>query len=231
MFLYTNVHVVSESCVELGLLYSISIANHSHSAEWADRWKFTFKTITLPGHNRLTCLNQWYIQLTLSGPETPKRIRWQMSRDMRFPKMWHVRPAKAEMSLRIRAVWSEHLLVAWILYDCWATDRTVFGAAKLKRRLHRLVWVYTCQNATLLEITCRGSKSKASVSHFRNWSDKIQFTYRAWLTLLFFVVLRSLIDVHKFKMKCKLTVEGFVHIDMKVHAKNAIFSLFVYIWT
>ena len=24
-------------------------------------------------------------------------------------------------------------------------------------RLHRLVWVYTCQNATLLEITCRGS--------------------------------------------------------------------------
>ena len=24
-------------------------------------------------------------------------------------------------------------------------------------RVYRLVWVYTCQNATLLEITCRGS--------------------------------------------------------------------------
>ena len=27
----------------------------------------------------------------------------------------------------------------------------------LKRRLHRLVRVYTCQNATLLEISCYGS--------------------------------------------------------------------------
>ena len=27
----------------------------------------------------------------------------------------------------------------------------------LNRRLRRLVLVYTCQNATLLEITCRGS--------------------------------------------------------------------------
>ena len=27
----------------------------------------------------------------------------------------------------------------------------------LKRGLHRLVRVYTCQNATLLEITCHGS--------------------------------------------------------------------------
>ena len=30
---------------------------------------------------------------------------------------------------------------------------------KLKRRLHRLLWVYTCQNATLLEITCHGSNN------------------------------------------------------------------------
>ena len=28
---------------------------------------------------------------------------------------------------------------------------------KLKMRLHRLIWVYSCQNATLLEITCCGS--------------------------------------------------------------------------
>ena len=27
----------------------------------------------------------------------------------------------------------------------------------LKRRLHRLAGVYSCQNATLLEISCRGS--------------------------------------------------------------------------
>ena len=34
-----------------------------------------------------------------------------------------------------------------------------FGISKLKRRLHRLVRVYTCQNATLLEITYRCSNS------------------------------------------------------------------------
>ena len=76
---------------------------------------------------------------------------------MRFPTMCYVRPAKAQTSLRIRAVWSELLLVAWILHDSQVTDRTPFAASKLKGRLHRLIWVYTCQNTTLLESTCRGS--------------------------------------------------------------------------
>ena len=31
--------------------------------------------------------------------------------------------------------------------------------SKVKRRLHKLVYVYACQNATLLEITCCGSNS------------------------------------------------------------------------
>ena len=79
------------------------------------------------------------------------------SRDMRFPTMWYVRPAKPQTSLRIRAVWSEPLPVAWIFYESLATDRTSFGVSKLEKRLHRLVWVYTCQNTTLLEITCHSS--------------------------------------------------------------------------
>ena len=49
---------------------------------------------------------------------------WQMSQCMRFPSMWYVRPAKAQTSLRICAVWSEPLLVAWIFYNYWATDWT-----------------------------------------------------------------------------------------------------------
>ena len=64
---------------------------------------------------------------------------------MRFPTMWYVRPAKPQISLRICAVWSEPLLVACIFYECLATDWTSLGVSKLKRRLHRLVWVYTCQ--------------------------------------------------------------------------------------
>ena len=50
--------------------------------------------------------------------------------DNRFQTRWFVRPAKTQISLRIRAVWSEHLLVAWILYDC------SFGVSKLKRGLY-----------------------------------------------------------------------------------------------
>ena len=33
----------------------------------------------------------------------------------------------------------------------------IVGVSKLKRRLHRLVRVYTCQTATLFEMTCCGS--------------------------------------------------------------------------
>ena len=89
-------------------------------------------------------------------------IQWSMilaymSRDMRFPTMWYVRPVKPQISLRIRAVWSESLLVAWIFYECRATDWASFGDSKLQIRLHRFVCVYTCQNTTLLEISYRGS--------------------------------------------------------------------------
>ena len=81
----------------------------------------------------------------------------EMSRDMRFQTMLYVRPAKAQTRLRIRAVWSEPLLVTWMFYEYSATDQTWIAASLLNRTLHRLVWVNTCQNATLLEITCCGS--------------------------------------------------------------------------
>ena len=68
-----------------------------------------------------------------------------------------MRPANPQISLRISAILSEPLLVAWIFYDPEATDWTSFGVSKLKMRLHRLVWVYTCQDVTFLEITCHGS--------------------------------------------------------------------------
>ena len=77
--------------------------------------------------------------------------------DFQQCSLLYVWPAKAQTSLRLCAVWSEPLQVAWLFYDCWATDRTPFGVSKLKRRLHRLFWVYSCQNATFLEITRHGS--------------------------------------------------------------------------
>ena len=49
---------------------------------------------------------------------TNKQLSTFMCRDLRFPAMWYVRTAKALTSLRIRAVWSEHLLVNWRSYEC-----------------------------------------------------------------------------------------------------------------
>ena len=43
---------------------------------------------------------------------------WYLSRDVRFPTMWYLRPAKPQISLRIRAVWSEPSLDAWMFYEC-----------------------------------------------------------------------------------------------------------------
>ena len=81
----------------------------------------------------------------------------KLSQWMRFPTMWYVQPAKAQTSLHIRTAWSEPLLVAWIYYESTAADWTPFGVSKLKMRLHRLIWVYTCQNTKLLEFTRHGS--------------------------------------------------------------------------
>ena len=103
-----------------------------------------------------------------------------LSQCMRFPTMWYVRPAKPQISLRICAVWSGPLLVPWVFYDRKATDWTPFGVSKLKRRLHRLIWVYTCQNATLLAISCTGSY----------WKVKSQCNY----TLKYFCQARNAIS-------------------------------------
>ena len=48
-------------------------------------------------------------------------LRWsrgQPNKNWAVTTMWHVWPAKAQISLRICAVWPEPLLVAWIFYEC-----------------------------------------------------------------------------------------------------------------
>ena len=89
-----------------------------------------------------------------------QRSVYNLSHDMRFPTMWYVPPAKPQISLRIRTVCSEleYSITVKLYY------RTAFGVSKLKRRLHRLVSVYTCQNDTLLEITCRGTLSDVGMT-------------------------------------------------------------------
>ena len=56
--------------------------------------------------------------LNETPPTTIGTLANMLSRDMRFLTMSYVRPAKAQTSLRICAVWSEPLLVVRIFYDC-----------------------------------------------------------------------------------------------------------------
>ena len=59
----------------------------------------TFVKISNSAGNIVTCLNQLYFLSAL-----PVEKISQLSRDMRLTTMWYVRPAKAQTSLRIRAV-------------------------------------------------------------------------------------------------------------------------------
>ena len=59
--------------------------------------------------------------------------------------------------------------------------RNIIRVSKLKRRLQRLVWVCTCQVATLLEITCRGSIilfKRGDLNSF--WNIKPFVNWREW---------------------------------------------------
>ena len=61
-----------------------------------------------------------------------------------------VQPAHTRSLIR---AFASRLISLWLL-SYWLN---IFGVSKLRRSLHRLVWVYTYQNATLLEITCHSS--------------------------------------------------------------------------
>ena len=89
-----------------------------------------------------------------------------MSQCMSFPTMWYVRPAKPQISLRIRAVWSEPLLIAWVFYNCWATDRTPFGVSNLYENSY--------QNPPLLQVDFRQNWHGISIFQLeltRRWNN------------------------------------------------------------
>ena len=73
--------------------------------------------ITLFKYNPQCWMYCSFLASTYSGPFF-LIIYYDMSQCMRFPTMWYVRPTKHQISLRIRTVWSEPLLVAWIFYHC-----------------------------------------------------------------------------------------------------------------
>ena len=141
---------------------------------WTVLWTLVGRKMQTVTFSKFYPNNQVYFSLISKDQKN------EMSRDIWFPTMWYVRPAKPQISLRICAVWPGPLLVAWLFYECYATDWTSFGVSKLERRLHMLIWVYTCQNATLLKITCHGSYTFEE--HIFNLSTFVCYWYGKFWT-------------------------------------------------
>ena len=66
---------------------------------------------------------------------------FNMSRLMSKPTKWHVRPAKTQISLGIRPVWSESSLSAWNLGP-YATHWAHNEDSDQTGRMPRLIWVF-----------------------------------------------------------------------------------------
>ena len=64
-------------------------------------------------------LNEYFLIFNFSLFSVNVLMLWyHLSQCMKFQTMWYVQPAKAQTSLRIRAVWAEPLLVARVFYEC-----------------------------------------------------------------------------------------------------------------
>ena len=80
-----------------------------------------------------------------------------LSRDMTKPTKWHVRPAKTQISLGIRSIWSESSLSAWRNLGSLATNWAHAEDSDQTGRMPRLIWVFAGRTLLLLVLSCRGS--------------------------------------------------------------------------
>ena len=68
-----------------------------------------------------------------------------------------LRPAKTQISLSIRPVWSESLLSAWRSIRSLATHWAHSEDSDQTGRMPRLIWVFAGRTLILLVLSCRGS--------------------------------------------------------------------------
>ena len=68
-----------------------------------------------------------------------------------------VRPAKTQISLGIRPVWSESSLSAWRKLGTLATHSAHSKDSGEAGRMPRLIWVFAWRTLILMDLSCRGS--------------------------------------------------------------------------
>ena len=69
-------------------------------------------------------------------------ILYYMSRGQAISTISHMHPAKPQISLRIRAVWSESLLTALRYFGSWAIHRTYSFDSDQTAQMDRLIWIF-----------------------------------------------------------------------------------------
>ena len=84
-----------------------------------------------------------------------------------------VRPAKTQISLGIRPVWSESSQPAWRNLEPLATHWAHSEDSDQTGRMPRLIWVYPGCTVILLVLSCRGSYLFISTWRDRNISEYI----------------------------------------------------------
>ena len=89
------------------------------------------------------------------------RDRTNLSRNTTKPTKWHVRPAKTQISLGIRPVWSESSLSTWRKLGSLATHWAHSEDSDQTGRMPRLIRVFAVRTLILLALSCRGSLDTA----------------------------------------------------------------------
>ena len=80
-----------------------------------------------------------------------------MSRDITKQTKWLCAPAKTQISLGIRPIWSESSLTAWRNFGSLATQWAHSKDSDQTGRMPRLIWVFAGRTIILLVLPCRGS--------------------------------------------------------------------------
>ena len=138
----------------------------------------------------------------------------KMSRIVTKPTKWHVRPAKTQISLGIRLVWSESSLSTWKKLGSLATHWAHSEDSDQTGRMPRLIWVFAGRTVTLLVLSWGDSNLAeyfafsiqrwVSVipynvcNHLRHWMNSQNYIFRTGLS---FYLLSDVLKISLFSKK------------------------------
>ena len=113
------------------------------------------------------CIKAWEVltvSTTLPSFKTSHFVEYRLyePRHGKTNKM-SVRPAKPQISLDIRPVWSQSLLAAWRKLGSLAIHWAHSEDSDQTGRMPRLIWVFAGRTLILLVLLCRDSKAVGQV--------------------------------------------------------------------